>query len=469
MAATAWENVALQYSLLFHKVTETLPAFVYRVPPVNLYHVNEMTTGFGIIQFSQLNRPDIDSGYTLDDNARAMIALCQHYSLTKNETDLKLIDIYLTFIEFCLHPDGYFLNYVDEGKNFTGQNYTTNLSDSNGRAIWALGYLTSFKNILPEKMINRAEAVLRSSLLRIPKIHSTRAMSFIIKGLCYYHSVHPNKDVRSLIVLLSDRLIQMYRHESEKGWEWFESYLTYANSLIPDALLCAYEVTYNVVYRDTAVSSFDFLLSRTFLDDGIRVVSNRGWMKRGETYEHFCEQPIDIAYTVITLSRFYQLFKEDHYLIRMQIAFNWFLGRNHLNRIIYNPCTGGCCDGLENDHVNLNQGAESTVSYLMARLVMETHKEDLSRIFPSLQQQEEQEQLLMDAHTNSRLNELNRNTLRVTDRIMTAYPELYQSLLETPFNETENNRIGDLEAYLGFLERQLQEYEETHTPQDVLR
>lgn len=469
MATTAWENVALQYSLLFHKVTEALPAFVYRVPPVNLYHAREMTTDFGMIQFSQLNEPDIDSGYTLDDNARAMIALCQHYSLTKDEADLKLIDVYLTFIGFCFRPDGYFLNYVDEKKAFTAQNYTTNLSDSNGRAIWALGYLTSFKNILPETMINKASALLKGSLLRIPKVHSTRAMSFVIKGLCYYHSAHPNNDARSLIVLLSDRLVQMYKHESDEGWEWFESYLTYANSLIPDALLSAYEITDNTVYRDIAVSSFDFLLSRTFLDYGIRVVSNRGWMKRGETYEHFCEQPIDIAYTVITLSRFYQSFKEDHYLIRMQIAFNWFLGRNHLNRIIYNPCTGGCWDGLERDHVNLNQGAESTVSYLMARLILEVHKEDLRRIYPSLQQQEEQERILMDAHTNSRVKELNMTTLEITDHIMVAYPELYRSLSETPFSETENNRIGDLEEYLGFLQRQLLEYEETHTPQDVLR
>jgi hypothetical protein len=58
----------------------------------------------------------------------------------------------------------------------------------------------------------------------------------------------------------------------------------------------------------------------------------------------------------------------------METGFTWFLGNNHLNQIIYNPCTGGCYDGLEDHYVNLNQGAESTVSYLMARLTMEKNK-----------------------------------------------------------------------------------------------
>ena len=162
-----------------------------------------------------------------------------------------------------------------------------------------------------------------------------------------------------------------------KDWEWFESYMTYANSLVPEALLCAYEVSNHEPYRNIAKITFDFLLSHIYNEQGIKVISNKGWMRKGETPEYFGEQPIDVAYTILALSRFYDTFEQPDYLVKMETGFNWFQGQNHLHRIVYNPCTGGCCDGLEEDHVNLNQGAESTVSYLMARLVMEGYRGEL--------------------------------------------------------------------------------------------
>jgi hypothetical protein len=168
----------------------------------------------------------------------------------------------------------------------------------------------------------------------------------------------------------------MYKHESDEEWEWFESYLTYGNSILPEALLCAYLVTNNPIYQTIAKTSFDFLLSKTFNDDAIKVISNQGWMhnkvqiaepKKGG------EQPIDVAYTIMALSKFYDHFDEEKYLKKMEIAFEWFLGKNHLHQIIYNPCTGGCYDGLEETYINLNQGAESTVSYMMSRLTVEKY------------------------------------------------------------------------------------------------
>ena len=166
----------------------------------------------------------------------------------------------------------------------------------------------------------------------------------------------------------------MYTHESEDGWHWFESYLTYANSILPEALLCAWIVTNNPIYRDIAVASFDFLIEKTFTPKGIRVISNKTWLQKTNfpvLQVKGGEQPIDVAYTIITLDKFYHAFQEPEYLEKMKLAFSWFLGNNHLQRIIYNPCTGGCYDGIEEHNVNLNQGAESTISYLMARLTIE--------------------------------------------------------------------------------------------------
>lgn len=103
------------------------------------------------------------------------------------------------------------------------------------------------------------------------------------------------------------------------------------------------------------------------------MISNIGRHHEGQEKKRFGEQPIEFAYTILALDTFYETYKEIKYLNHLKATFNWFLGENHLQQIIYNPCTGGCYDGLEEHHVNLNQGAESTVSYLLSRLTLEKY------------------------------------------------------------------------------------------------
>ncbi|MFV8342997.1 glycosyltransferase [Flavobacterium sp. XS2P39] len=374
IAPTAWENAAIAHAMLFDKIGEKNFSLHYKLPKVNLDHVKKLTTPFAMIQFSNINQPDIDSGYTLDDNARAMVAMCQQYEITKDKQDLKYIQIYFNFIKYCLQTDGYFLNYVDEKQNFTAQNSTTNLEDSNGRAIWALGYLNSISAMLPDQLAKDADFIMQSALQRVLEIHSTRAMAFIIKGVYYYNTKRVAEQNIAIIKKLANRLVEMYRYEAEKEWNWFESYLTYGNSILPEAMLCAWLATEKLIYKEIAKSSFDFLLSKIFIENRIHVISNKGWLNKENKLDPSPiggEQPIDVAYTILALGKFNAVFKKEGYLQKMEIAFNWFLGNNHLQQIIYNPCTGGCYDGLEDDYVNLNQGAESTVSYLMARLALE--------------------------------------------------------------------------------------------------
>ncbi len=381
MASTAWENAAIAHAMLFEKIGTRQVYLYYNSPIVNLKHVKRMTTDFGMIQFATISQPDIESGYTLDDNARAMIVICLHYELTKDEEDLIEINKYYQFIKYCLQAEGNFLNYVNEGKQFINQNQTTNLEYSNGRAIWALGYLISISEMIPKEskfIVKDAELTLLLALRNVSKIHSTRAMAFIIKGLYYSNTFHWSEANAEIIRDMAERLVQMYRHESMPEWQWFESYLTYANSILPEALLCACLDSGNQVYKDIAKKSFDFLLSKIFKDGHIKVKSNKGWLKRAHadavTLETIGEeQPIDVAYTILALSKFYEVFKNYDYKLKMETAFNWFLGANHLHQIIYNPCTGSCYDGLEENYVNLNEGAESTVSYLMARLTIEKY------------------------------------------------------------------------------------------------
>ena len=369
-----WENSAISHAILFEKNSKNQIELDYTLPSINLDHIKKMTTDFGIIQFSRINQPDIGSGYTLDDNARALIALCQHFELTGDQRDIKYIYTYFYFIKYCQQAGGDFLNYVNEQKQFTEQTSSVNLDDSNGRAIWALGYLISLGHLLPAELSSAARSTLQTALQRVNKIHSTRAMAFTIKGLYYCSLNNGSVCNRSLIMQLANRLVQMYRHEADSEWRWFESYLTYANSILPEALLCAWLATGEIVYKEIARSSFDFLLSKTFTGKNIKVISNKGWLhkvKKAVQVETGGEQPIDVAYTILALNKFYKVFKEEGYKYKMGISFNWFLGANHLHQVIYNPCTGGCYDGLEENYVNLNQGAESTVSYLMARLTVD--------------------------------------------------------------------------------------------------
>lgn len=393
---TNWENAAISYARLVQKtvgkkiavLTESVlesnqlnsganlsPVIEleFRVPNINLDHIKKLTTDFGMIQFSKINKPDIESGYTLDDNARALLAMCMHFKTTRSVEDLNYIEIYLKFIQYCFNEKGEFQNYVDKHLQFTNQNEEINLSDASGRAIWALGYVRSLQSILPERLIKMADEIILKALPLIQSMHSPRAMAFSIKGLYYGNLLIKSAEFTKTIQLLADRLVQMYRHESETGWNWFESYLTYANSILPEALLCAWIETKNLDYKSIARQSFDFLLSLLFEQNTIKVISNSGWLHKGQTAAPHGEQPIDVAYTILALDKFYKVFGEPDYLDKLKVAFSWFLGKNHLHQIIYNPCSGGCFDGLEENQVNLNQGAESTVSYLMARMTIQNY------------------------------------------------------------------------------------------------
>ncbi|WP_298393544.1 glycosyltransferase [Flavobacterium sp.] len=372
ISPTSWQNAAIAHiELAKTSLAKRKVILKYELPKISLDHIKKMTTTDGIIQFSQIDEPDLASGYTLDDNARALIAVSKHYALTNDVQDLELITIYLDFIIFCQQEDGSFLNYVDSKGNFFLKNRDENLEDSNGRAIWALGEFSSYQPLFNEKLIEAAKIALEKALRNVSSFHSPRAIAFAIKGLYFYNVEKENPIIKVIITQLADNLVSKFRGVSDQQWRWFENYLTYANSLLPEAMLYASISSGNILYRKIAKTTFDFLLSIIFRDNQIKVISNQGWHHRDKKVNNFGEQPIDVTYTIIALNTFYKAFDDATYLEKMETAFNWFLGKNHLHQIVYNPTTGGCYDGLEEHHVNLNQGAESTVSYLMARLIFE--------------------------------------------------------------------------------------------------
>jgi len=376
IVSSAWENSAVAHAMLIQKIAGDKIKLDYNIPEIKLDHLKAMTTDVGMIQFSKVNQPDLSSGYTLDDNARALVTASMSFKQDGAKERIDEIRKYLGFIKLCQQPAGDFLNYVDQDKNFTDQNKAVNLDDSNGRAIWALGYTILLKGLLPKNIITDAESILDKALLQVGNIDSPRAMAFAIKGIYYRQKVIKSPENVELIKKFANKLVKLYENESSEKWEWFESYLTYANSVLPECMLYTWLITKESIYRDIAIKTFGFLLEQTFNENGIEVISNKTWLQKGQEAGHFGEQPIDVAYTIMTLGKFYDVLKDEEYKKKMFTAFNWFLGNNRLHQIIYNPSTGGCYDGLEETHVNLNQGAESTVSYLMARLTIEKYKDE---------------------------------------------------------------------------------------------
>lgn len=368
-----WENVAIKHAKILNKTSDLLS---YDLPDISLKHVRRLTDEFGMIQFSQLSVPDIDSGYTLDDNARAMIAMLMHYDMSRSLSDLDMIEKYLGFIEHCQQPNGKFFNYVDESKGFHIQNHYIHLDDSNARALWALGLLISYGDILPKKLAIRAKAAFDRSFGWVSELEYLRSVSIAIKGLYYYNLKYPTQEIADMVRVLANKLTKKFKTVSDEKWLWFEEHMSYANSIMPEAILYAYVITGEQQYRDVAKESFDFLLSHIFTGNMISVVSNKGWFDKGKDKNQYGEQPIEISYTIQALQVFDDVFGNHTYRDKLDIAFSWFVGNNHLGRTIYNPVSGGCYDGLEENSVNLNQGAESTVCYLIARLIMEKNKEN---------------------------------------------------------------------------------------------
>ncbi len=371
---SSWENIAIKHIHAYGKSVNQLLEIDYDYPAIKLDQIKKMTTPLGIIQFSKISIPDISSGYTLDDNARALIAICLHYKLFRKKEDLKYINTYLNFIKLCQQPKGTFVNYIDKNGHEHLKNTYTHIEDSNARAIWALGTVVSLKEYLPHATVVNAFNSFVKCLPWASNIKSPRSIAFAIKGLYLYHSVTQDIQAASIIKKLGKNLLADYYLNAAEDWNWFEDKLTYANSILPEAMLYSYLITEETTFKKVAIASFDFLLSKMFVNGDFKVISNKGWHKKGMEPQQYGEQPIDVACTIQTLDIFHKTFGIKKYENMMKVAFSWFLGRNHLEQTIYNPITGGCYDGLEKEIVNLNQGAESTICYLIARLVMESNQ-----------------------------------------------------------------------------------------------
>lgn len=360
-----WPNVARSHFELYQKYANLLRE--EKLPILTLKHLETLTDSFGVIQFAKNVKPDPSSGYCVDDNSRALIVAAKYWLRSRDKKILKLLQTYLHFLKFTQKSNGVFVNFVNDEK--IPQN-TKLIEDSQGRAIWSLGYLLSQNNI-PNHIKNQAEIIFKKALPTIKSIKSPRSLAFTIAGLYFYNQVKSKSKYKNTLKKLADSLINNFQKAASKDWLWFENSLTYSNSKIPEALFYAYLATGQKKYLEVAENALHFLINITFDKQYFSPIGQNGWYLKNGKRSFFDQQPEDASSMVQTLILSFQTTSKETYKKYAFQAFSWFLGKNYLNQTVYDEATGGCYDGLGKQSLNINQGAESTISYLLARLALE--------------------------------------------------------------------------------------------------
>jgi len=342
-----------------------------RIPP-DFKHLYKLTDDFGIIQFSKYDIPDVSSGYTLDDNSRALIVAIKYYKLFKDEKILNLARIYLNFIKICQKNDGTFHNILDQKRRFLDNQGS---EDSSGRALWSLGF--TIYSDLDKDLTALADDIFNKASKFIDSLKAPRAKAFSILGLYWYLKGKKNREVVLMFNSLASSLKCLLKQNGDDKWFWFEHHLTYANAILVSSLLKAYLLIKNEEYKKLGLKSLDFILKNTTYKGIPAPIGQDGRYKKGAKRFFFDQQPIDVGQTVIALINAFKVTHNKMYLDRAQEWFSWFYGNNMLGIPLYDERTGGCHDGLTKRGVNKNQGAESLLLYLISHL-------ELLRIYKTL-------------------------------------------------------------------------------------
>lgn len=348
-------------------IRETPPIIdVDAMPALNLSHLQLLTDDTGIIQHAKFGIPNWKEGYCIDDNARALIFCIMAHNQLKNKTAVKLMPKYLSFIEYMQTPDGGFRNFLSYDRKYLDE---VGSEDSFGRAIWSLGFLISNGPNNSYKEFGRQ--LFWNSYPKFDQLKHIRGIADTVIGISYYLKTQNDDELLvPKINKLAEVIKKAYRINAEKNWNWFEDILTYDNAILPLSLLCHYQATGNKESYKIAFESIDFLDSFSFDKGYLSLVGNAGWMKKHQQNPIYDQQAIDAMAMLLMYSKAYELTKKDKYLESLHTCYQWFLGNNSLHVPLYDRETDGCADGIQENSLNRNQGAESTLAYFISYLAV---------------------------------------------------------------------------------------------------
>ncbi|MBZ5664765.1 MAG: glycosyltransferase family 4 protein [Acidobacteriia bacterium] len=363
------ENPRVQFS------ARMTPKALDQLPELKLDHVNALTDDTGMLQHAIFTIPNRGEGHTTDDNARALILTVMLEQLGKEglaKTDLFAPDFpsrYLSFLEHAFNPaKGRFRNFLGYDRQW---NEPVGSEDCHGRALWSLGTVLARSD--NQGLRSAAGRLFEFSLPVVLQFNSPRAWAYTLLGIQeYLHSYPGDRDAQKVRSVLSRRLLEMYESIRRPDWKWFEDVVAYGNARLPQALLLVGEACSDDRMVAAGLEALDWLLAEQRCETNRHFVpiGSQGFYHQGGEKARFDQQPIEAAGAVSACLQAYRVTGDVHWRTEAWSAFNWFLGDNDLQVPLYDSATGGCRDGLHPERANQNQGAESTLSFLMALLEM---------------------------------------------------------------------------------------------------
>jgi len=340
-----------------------------KLPDLKLDHLRTLCDDTGILQHACFTIPDRRHGYCTDDNARALLAALGIYRITKNPEMLQLANTCLSFLHSALCSEsGRFRNFLSYDRRWLEE---IGSEDSHGRALWALGDAVNLA--ATESQRTAAMQLFSRSVSAVSELAYPRSRAFALLGISsYLKTFGGDRDVQHLGEHLANELFNSFREQGcGEQWPWPEQTLTYANARLPHALLLAGEWLEHDAMIDTALGSLSWLLDvQTTAEGCLSPIGNDGWYARGGEQARFDQQPIEAFALVEACAAAQRITGEAQWGIEARRCFDWFLGKNDLGEPLYDFQTGGCHDGLHAEGVNQNEGAESTLAWILSLLAI---------------------------------------------------------------------------------------------------
>ncbi len=326
--------------------------------PMDYRHLKSMTDATGMLQFARLNTPDPESGYTGDDNARALLVALD----MKEQERPELVRTYVRFLETARRSDGGWCNWKLDGRFVS----TIDSDDSQGRIFLAC-CAASLCDLDDVRESGRRMAL--RALPALTRVKEPRSVAYALLGICKNPGLSNRK--RELLASaardFADYLIQLYDSNKSPGWLWFEQLLTYCNGILPHALFAYYSMTQDRKALRVARETMGWLSEALFARGYLNIVGNRGWWHQGKAIPCYDQQPVDACSMALACAQAFQATGDDQYRSLAELAHSWYRG-NNINRVsLYDTASGGCYDALVPEGVNLNQGAEAVLSSLLSQ------------------------------------------------------------------------------------------------------
>ncbi len=345
---------------------QTLAARPAGLPEVTLEHVAAMTDDTGMLQHAIFSIPRYDEGYCLDDNARALLLMTLlEEAGTDDPVVVRAFGLrYLAFVNHAFNrATGRFRNFLSYARQWLEPHGS---EDSHGRALWALGAIIGRAGDPGRQSL--AGELFHAALPAVSGFTSPRAWAYALLGIDeYLKAFQGDSTAEARREELAGRLFGLFERTSRRDWPWFEDSVTYCNGRLSQALIVSGDRMHRTDMVEAGMRSLDWLLAvQSSPDRQFAAIGSSGFYTRGAAPATFDQQPVEACAMVSACLDAYRVHGDGRWLVQARWAFNWFLGENHLQHWLFDPSTGGCRDGLHADRPNQNQGAEATLSFLLA-------------------------------------------------------------------------------------------------------